>query len=182
MKNKLLILSLVVVALFQMGAKKVNPVDFTLQSATDTSKFVLSQHRGKYVALHFLIAKDDMHCTLQTGEYAFKCDKLPDVVQVFIKPNYKEAIAKWASNVPDMVLNKFQIYYDPEAALAKKYSVKNGLIYNGESMPYPTTIILDGTGKEVFRYTGTTNFDRFPFDKLAEKINELKSSTTTSAH
>ncbi len=176
MRKILPIISLLVIALFQMSAKKVNPVDFTLQSATDTSKFVLSQHKGKYVVLHFLIAKDDMHCTLQTGEYAFKCDQLPNVVQVFIKPNNKDAISKWVNNVPDMVLKKFQIYMDPDATLAKKFSVKSGLVFNGESMPYPTTIVLDGSGKEVYRYTGATNFDRLSFDKLAEKINELKAA------
>jgi hypothetical protein len=32
---------------------------------------------------------------------------------------------------------------------------------------------LDGSGKEVFRYVGESNRDRYPYDKFLSKLGEL---------
>ena len=174
MKNYIKIISFLACTYFLLGAKETNPVDFTLNSATDSTKFVLSENKGKYVALHFLLKTECPHCMQLTSAYVFNAHKLPDVVQVFIKPDEKAELDKWTYKVPDMVLSQYAIFSDPGAALAKKFKVKSGYFFHNEDMNFPCLIILDPNGKEVFRYTGVANSDRFPFDKFEAKIKELK--------
>lgn len=38
------------------------------------------------------------------------------------------------------------------------------------------TVLLNPTGKEVFRHVGKHNGDRLSFEKLAEKVGELAKS------
>jgi thioredoxin-dependent peroxiredoxin len=40
-------------------------------------------------------------------------------------------------------------------------------------MHFPATVLIGPDGKEVFRYVGKNNSDRFAFEKLAEKVAEL---------
>lgn len=41
-------------------------------------------------------------------------------------------------------------------------------------MHYPALVLLDPAGKEVFRYVGKSNADRFSYEQFAEKLAELK--------
>ncbi len=157
-------------------AQSTNPTDFTLYSASDSSKFVLSANKGKYVVLHFLLKTECPYCMRHTLDYAINADSLPDVVQVFIKPDAKEDLDKWTAKVPDKALEKFAIYHDPNAALAKKFKIKGGYDFHNETIYYPALIILDPAGKEVFRYIGTSNSDRYSFAQLQAKMKELKAA------
>jgi len=72
-----------------------NPDDFTVQSATDTRRFTLKEARGKFVALHFLLKTECPVCLRHTRDYFTKAPTLPNVQQVFIKPDDDKAIEAW---------------------------------------------------------------------------------------
>ena len=176
MKKQFYILVLLLITQLMVNAQSTNPSDFTLYSVSDSSKFVLSENKGKYVVLHFLLKTECPYCMRHTMDYAINADSLPDVVQVFIKPDAKEELEKWTAKVPDKALEKFAIYHDPNAALAKKFKIKGGYDFHNETINFPALIILDTTGKEVFRYIGTSNSDRYSFAQLKTKMKELKAA------
>ncbi len=173
--KKLVSISFLVLLLssFLIG-KNTNPTDFTLYATTDSSKFVLSENKGKYVVLHFLLKTECPICIRHTNDYSNKANTLLDVVQVFVKPDALEEVKQWTNKIPDKTWAAFPIYRDPNATLAKAFKVKDGYYFHGEDMHYPALIILDPTGKEVFRYTGANNTDRYSFDQLVLKIRELR--------
>lgn len=151
--------------------------DFTLMSATNDNQFILSKAKGKFVALHFLLKTECPYCIRHTQDYLDKAPKLPDVIQVFVKPDTDEEIKEWATNLPSGETSEIPIYRDPEAKLAGQFKIPHGYQFHGQVVHYPALILLDPDGKEVFRYIGKDNSDRFPFEKLEAKIAELKRET-----
>ena len=148
-------------------------VDFTLPSATDTSHFTLSEAQGKFVALHFLLKTECPYCIRHTHEYMEKAADLPGVLQVFIKPDTDEEIKEWATKIPDSDAHKFPIYRDVDSVLASQYNIPDGYAFHGKLVHYPALILLNEEGIEVFRYIGKDNGDRYSFEKLAAKVQEL---------
>lgn len=151
-----------------------NPTNFTLPSVTDSSHFTLSEAKGKFVALHFLLKTECPYCIRHTQDYFNKAATLPDVVQVFIKPDTKQEIKEWSLKVSASEPLKYPIYQDANASLATRYGVPDGYSFHGQIVHYPALIILNEKGEEVFRYVGKNNSDRYSFEKLAAKIEELK--------
>ena len=151
-----------------------NPADFTLISATDNSQFKLSEAQGKYVALHFLLKTDCPVCARHTQDYFSKAATLPDVVQVFIKPDSEKEIEDWSQKLSEEELTNFPIYRDPDAKLASQFNVPDGYDFHNQIVHFPALILLDPNGKEVFRYIGKNNRDRYSFEQLESKIQELK--------
>jgi peroxiredoxin Q/BCP len=150
-----------------------NPVDFKLKSATNKSQFILSDEKGKFVALHFLLKTECPYCMRHTQEYFSKAETLPNVVQVFIKPDTEKEIAEWALKLPADELAKFPVYRDPEAGLATQFGIPGGYAFHNQIVHYPATILIGPDGTEVFRYVGKNNTDRFSFDQLVSKVQEL---------
>lgn len=153
-----------------------NPADFTLQSATNDATFKLSEAKGKYVALHFLLKTECPFCLRYTHDYFTKAEKLPNVVQVFIKPDAIEEIKAWADKMPKGEKEntaKNPIYRDPDTKLAKDFAIPDGYKFHGQVVHFPALVLLGPDGKEVFRYVGKNNSDRFDFEKLQAKIAEL---------
>lgn len=151
------------------------PADFTVESAIDGSKFRLSEAKGKYVAIHFLLKTECPVCLRHTREYAAKAGTLTNVVQLFLKPDSPEEIRRWvgrlaggASPSPRMVIHR-----DADAALAKAYEIPFGYRFHGEVVHYPALVLLDPAGREVFRHVGKNNTDRFGFEQLAAKLAEV---------
>ena len=151
-----------------------NPADFTLMSATDNSQFKLSEAQGKYVALHFLLKTECPVCIRHTQDYFNKAETLPDVIQVFIKPDSEKEIEDWTLNLPKEELTEFPIYRDPDAKLASQYNIPDGYEFHNQIVHFPALILLDPYGKEAFRYIGKNNRDRYSFEQLETKIQELK--------
>lgn len=151
-----------------------NPADFTLISTTDNSQFKLSEAQGKYVALHFLLKTECPVCIRHTQDYFSKAEMLPDVVQVFIKPDSEKEIEDWSRNLPKEELTEFPIYRDPDAKLARQFNVPDGYDFHNQIVHFPALILLDPNGKEVFRYIGKNNRDRYSFEQLESKIQVLK--------
>jgi peroxiredoxin Q/BCP len=162
------------VALFAMAhMAQANPEDFTVQAATSKATFKLSQAKGKYVAVHFLLKTECPYCLKHTHDYFTKAPTLPNVVQVFVKPDSEEEIKKWAGKLPADALAKNPVYRDPDAKLAKEFNIPDGYKFHGQVVHFPALVLLGPDGKEVFRYVGKNNTDRFGFEKLAEKMAEL---------
>lgn len=173
--HSLITSTLLVIVLFATAtaAHSANPGDFTLQSATSKATFKLSDAKGKFVALHFLLKTECPVCLRHTRDYFAKAATLSNVVQVFVKPDTDAEIKAWAGKLPADELAKHPIYRDPDAKLAKAFNIPDGYKFHGQVVHFPATVLLDPTGKEVFRHVGKNNSDRLAFDKLAAKFSEL---------
>ncbi len=168
------VLALVITLLaLALTARAGNPADFTVMSALDGSKFQLSGQRGKVVVLHFLLKTECPFCLQHTHDYAALAATTPEVVHVFLKPDSVAEIRTWAGKLSKEDLKELpQIYRDPDATLAKQFGIPGGYKFHGQTVHYPALVVLDGKGKELFRYVGKNNSDRMkPTDfnaKLAE--------------
>lgn len=149
------------------------PADFTLHSATSPATFRPADAKGKFIALHFLLKTECPYCLRHTREYFIKASQLPNVVQVFIKPDAVEEIKAWAAKLPPEEVSRNPVYRDPEAALARAFAVPDGYEFHGQKVHYPALILLGPDVKEVFRHVGKSNADRYPFDKLAATVAKL---------
>lgn len=149
------------------------PADFTVKSATDKSTFSLKDARGKFVAVHFLLKTECPLCLRHTRDYLTKAPTLPNVVQVFLKPDTDKEIEAWSAKLPAEDLAKQPIYRDANAKLAKAFDIPDGYQFHGQVVHYPATVLIGPDGREVFRHVGKSNSDRLPFEKLAEKVAEL---------
>lgn len=168
MKYFKLILLLVLFGV-ETQAQKIQ--DFTLSSVTNKNTFTLSKSKGKLVVLHFLLKTECPYCIRHTSEYIEKAISLPNVIQVFIKPDNKQEIKEWANKIKSN--NSFPIYQDQDAKLADQFNIPSGYQFHGQVVHYPALILLNEKGEEVFRYVGKNNSDRFSFDRLKAKIEEL---------
>lgn len=175
MKLRLLLAAVAVLAsaLLPIPTAAANPDDFTVQAATSPAKFRLADAKGKYVALHFLLKTECPVCLRHTRDYFAKAATLPNVVQVFVKPDTDAEIKAWAGKLPAAELAKHPIYRDPDAQLAKAFRIPDGYKFHGQVVHYPATVLLDPAGKEAFRHVGKHNGDRLAFDQLAAKVSEL---------
>jgi len=158
--------------LFTTLAQAQSVADFSLTSVTDKSTFTLSKSKGKYIALHFLLKTECPYCIRHTSEYFEKASTLSNVIQVFIKPDSEQDIKAWADKLKST--NSLPIYRDADAKLADQFNIPNGYQFHGQVVHYPALILLNDKGEEVFRYVGKNNSDRFSFEQLKAKINELK--------
>lgn len=166
---KLFLLQLLIFT--SIEAQQVN--DFTLKSVTDNSSFTLSSAKGKYVALHFLLKTECPYCIRHTNEYIENEKSLPNVIQIFIKPDNENEIKEWLNKLTKNDLSNYKIYQDANAQLATRFQIPDGYAFHGQSVHYPALILINTEGKEVFRYVGKGNNDRYSFAKLKLKIQEL---------
>lgn len=166
-------LFITLLALASLSAFAANPDDFTVKSATDKSSFTLSSAKGKYVALHFLLKTECPLCLRHTREYITKAATLPQVTQIFLKPDTDKEIEAWATKMSADELAKNPIYRDPNAKLAKAFGIPDDYAFHGQVVHYPATILIGPDGKEVFRHVGKSNSDRLSFDALAKKVESL---------
>ncbi|MEO7393529.1 MAG: redoxin family protein [Chitinophagaceae bacterium] len=167
-------LKLLAVILFLSTITKAQSIeDFTLPSVTDTSHFTLSKAKGKFIALHFLLKTECPYCIRHTNEYFEKAATLPNVLQVFIKPDTNKEIKEWANKLSATDTLKYPVYQDADAMLATQYNIPYGYTFHGQVVHYPALILLNEQGKEVFRYIGKNNSDRYSFEKLTAKIQDL---------
>ncbi len=65
------------------------------------------------------------------------------------------------------------IYRDAGAKLAKRFGIPDGYQFHGQNVHYPALIVLDGDGKEMFRYVGKNNGDRMPKDEFVKKLESM---------
>jgi thioredoxin-dependent peroxiredoxin len=151
------------------------PADFTVESPADGKTFKLSEAKGKYVALHFLLKTECPFCLKHTHDYAKKSVTVPDAIHVFLKPDSADEIKAWSAkaNRGDDFAD-VTIYRDADAKLADEFGIPGGYQFHGQNVHYPALVLLDPAGKEVFRYVGKSNADRFSYEQFAEKLAEFK--------
>ncbi|MFC1485434.1 peroxiredoxin family protein [Candidatus Latescibacterota bacterium] len=160
-----------------------NQYNFIVYAPGGTGSFNLSDARGNWVALHFLLKTECGFCMRLTNEYISRASELPDITQVFLKPDDDEAISQWKTSYFDMFLSETDssatgtmpvIYRDPNAQLANAFNIPGGYEFHGEVVHYPALIIINPEGEEVFRYVGESNRDRLTFDQFIVTIADLK--------
>lgn len=169
-------LTTLLVLTLAIQVSRANPDDFTVRGVTGTNVFKLSEAKGKYVALHFLLKTECPYCIRHTHDYAKKSAGDSQVVHVFLKPDTDAEIKAWASKLGEDSL-KVTIYRDPDAALAKSYNIPDGYKFHGQTVHYPALVLLDARGKEIFRYLGKSNADRLDYEKFSAKLMELTKPT-----
>ncbi len=165
----------VIITLFVSVAttRAVNPADFTVESALDASKFQLSKNRGKVVALHFLLKTECPVCLRHTHDYAALAATTPDVLHIFFKPDSDAEIKAWAGKIrKDDLKDTPVIYRDPNAKLAEQFGIPDGYKFHGQTVHFPALVVLDGSGKELFRYVGKSNSDRMSTADFTAKLAE----------
>ncbi len=153
-----------------------NPGDFSVKSATDTNVFKLSEARGKFVALHFLLKTECPFCLRHTRSYAEKSAGAARVVHVFLKPDTDAEIKAWTADLGGEA-SQLTIYRDPDAKLAEEFGIPGGYKFHGQTVHYPALVLLDAGGKEVFRYVGKNNSDRYSYENFSAKLQELTASS-----
>ncbi|MBL9172572.1 MAG: TlpA family protein disulfide reductase [Verrucomicrobiales bacterium] len=172
----ILVLPLLAASLLRPCAAPEPPTDFSVQSPVDQSVFRLSDARGQFVVLHFLLKTECPYCLRHTREYLRRAAELPQVQQVFLKPDSDQEILKWIQSAGTEPGKTPPIYRDPDARLAEAYGIPGGYSFHGEKVHYPALILLDTKGGEVFRHVGKDNSDRYGFDALAARIAALKAA------
>ncbi len=166
------VLATLLVLPLAIQVSRANPDDFTVRGVTGTNVFKLSEAKGKYVALHFLLKTECPYCIRHTHDYAKKSAGDSQVVHVFLKPDTDAEIRAWASKLGEDSL-KVTIHRDSDAALAKSYNIPDGYKFHGQTEHYPALLLLDARGKEIFRYVGKSNMDRLDYEKFSAKLKEL---------
>lgn len=145
--------------------------DFTLPAVGDQKPFVLSEAKGKYVALHFLLKTECPYCIRHTNDYVEETTGLKDVLQVFIKPDTEEEIKEWAENLDG---DSFTIYRDVDAQLADELGIPDGYSFLNQLVHFPAMILIGPDGKEVYRYIGKKNSDRLPVEDFMTVLEGLR--------
>ena len=152
------------------------PADFTVESAVGGPAFTLSAHRGKLVALHFLLKTECPYCLRHTLAYAALAATTPEVVHVFLKPDSAEEIRVWAGQIKAGDLAGAPNIRDPEAALAKAYGIPGGYKFHGQEVHFPALVLLDRDGKERWRYVGRNNGDRLKPEAFTARLAEASAA------
>ncbi|MCD6052064.1 MAG: Redoxin domain protein [Verrucomicrobia bacterium] len=170
LKRSSLMLTLMLAACWLSAAEPVK--DFTLKPATSGADFKLSEQKGKFVILHFLLKTECPICLKHTREYISQGKELPNAAQIFIKPDAEGEIQQWSAKISQDLLKNHPIYRDPEATLAKTMGVPDGYKFHGQVVHFPALILINPKGEELFRYIGKNNGDRYPFGQLKAKIEQ----------
>ena len=154
--------------------------NFTLEAIADDSqarvdsKFELKDHKGKTVVLHFLLKTECPFCLKYTNQYAQLAATTPDVIHLFIKPDSEKDIRVWIKQLGKVDgVKQPTIYRDAGAKLAKRFGIPDGYQFHGQIVHYPALVVLDGDGKEMFRYVGKSNADRMPKDEFVKKLEAM---------
>ena len=172
MTNKIKTFVLLAAACLSAQMARANPADFTLKSATSTNLFRLSDAKGKFVALHFLLKTECPYCLKYTRTYSEKSAGDTNVVHLFIKPDTDAEIKAWTADLGGEV-SHLSVYRDPEAKLADAFGIPGGYKFHGQVVHYPALVLLAPDGQEVFRYVGKSNADRYAYEKFSAKLQEL---------
>lgn len=168
-----LIRLLILTAMVAFGVH-AQPVDFAIESPVDGKILKSTELRGKFVALHFLLKTECPFCLRHTRDYATKANSLPNVVHIFLKPDGAQEIKEWAAKAASSPgFPHVTVYRDADAKLADALKIPAGYQFHGESIHFPALVLLNPEGKEVFRYVGKSNSDRYSFEQLTAKIAEF---------
>jgi thioredoxin-dependent peroxiredoxin len=151
------------------GTASGESADFSVMSGNKT--FRLSEARGKFVVLHFLMKTECPACQAYVAETTRRAPEVAGVVHLFLKPDSEDEIKAWSDKLQHAGVAA-TIYRDADAKLAREFKIPDGYAFHGESVHYPALVLLGPSGQEEFRYVGKDNTDRLPFERLAAKVAE----------
>lgn len=152
----------------------------SINSPTHGTTFTVKQHHGKLIALHFLLKSECPFCLKLTHDYALLAQSTPDVLHLFIKPDNDEEIRSWAAKVQqDQLQGPPIIYRDADEKLAEAYHIPDGYQFHGQSVHYPALVLIDDTGKELFRHVGKDNSDRMAPEEFTTRLALLQSQKSS---
>ncbi len=164
-----------VFSLIAVVTQAENPTDFTVESPTHDTAFRMSEQKGKLIALHFLLKTECPYCIKYTNDYARIAANTPDVVHLFLKPDNTDEIKVWTGKLNKEGLKDLPVIYrDPDARLAKEFGIPDGYKFHGQSVHYPALVLVDSSGKELFRYVGKNNSDRMKPDDFVSKLKVIR--------
>lgn len=164
-----------ITSLIVRSASAENPADFKVSSPTHGTTVALSEQKGKVVAIHFLLKTECPYCLKYTNDYVKLQDKSPGVLHLFLKPDSDAEIKAWAGKLDTDSLQKLPvIYQDQNAKLARQFGIPDGYKFHGQTVHYPALVVLDGSGKELFRYIGKSNADRMKPDDFLAKLKSVQ--------
>jgi len=143
-----------------------------VEAPADGRQFRLSDNRGRWVALHFLLKTECPYCLRHTQTYATNAATDDSVIHLFLKPDSAGEIKAWAAKLGDP-LPRIPIYRDPDAQLARQLGIPGGYEFHGETVHHPALVLLDPEGREVFRHVGRSNADRLPYPVFAARLAPL---------
>ena len=145
--------------------------NFVVESPTHGTRFALADQKGKVLALHFLLKTECPNCLKLAHDYSQLEASNPDVVHLFLKPDSTDEIIVWAANISQEGLKSLPVVYrDPDARLAKEFGIPDGYQFHGQTVHYPALVLLDRSGKELFRYVGKDNTDRMKPDDFIARL------------
>ncbi len=162
--------ALVAASIASVAATTAAPADFTVTSGDKS--FRLSEARGKFVALHFLLKTECPYCQRYVADVARRAPEVAGVTHVFLKPDSEDEIKAWSEKLKQAGVD-VTIYRDPDAKLADEFKIPDGYAFHGQTVHFPALVLFAPDGREVFRHIGKDNMDRLPFDQLAARVNEL---------
>lgn len=161
------------------GTALGGPADFSVTSGGKT--FLLSEARGKIVALHFLLKTECPYCRQYVAETARRAPDVAGVIHVFLKPDSEEEIKALSDKLQQTGVAA-TVYRDPDAKLAREFNIPDGYAVHGQSVHYPAMVLLGPDGQEVFRHVGRDNTDRLPFDRFAAKVAEVSKNAASGQY
>lgn len=145
------------------GNKFVNDrlAGLIIESPTHGTKLALAEQKGKLIAIHFLLKSECPFCLKLTHDYAVEATSQSEVLHLFLKPDNASEIKVWAKKISKDGLKKPPVIYrDADSQLAKAFSIPDGYQFHGQVVHYPALVLLDDSGKELFRHVGKGNADR----------------------
>jgi len=171
--------ALVAASIASVAATTAAPADFTVTSGDKS--FRLSEARGKFVALHFLLKTECPYCQRYVADIVRRAPEVAGVTHVFLKPDAEEEIKAWSEKLKQAGIDA-TIYRDPDAKLADEFKIPDGFAFHGQTVHFPAFVLVGPDGRELFRHIGKDNTDRLPFDQLASKIAELSKNPAISEY
>lgn len=162
--------ALVATSIANIAVTSAAPADLTITSGDKS--FRLSEARGRFVALHFLLKTECPYCQQYVLDITRRAPEIAGVAHVFLKPDSEEEIKAWSEKLKLAGVDA-TIYRDPDAKLAEEFKVPDGYAFHGQTVHFPALVLLGPDGREAFRHVGKDNTDRLPFDQLAAKVEQL---------
>jgi len=157
------------------GARAATVPDFIAkQCGGNEIKFKLTDHRGSWILVDFLLPGDREADRNHYAEIEKNIDRLvygANLKTIFFKPDSESETAEWWAALPS---NRIPVLLDPSGKLSRALKVPYGLKLDDQITLYPTAILLDPEGNEVWRKVGKTPEDRPGVDEILRELETAK--------